>query len=137
MAAALQTTTESRRAAPAGSRSPDDEGEAARQSPGGARGAERGRRWFVRAVSTTLSHPLSTVRSMGRPRIYNEARVATAIRLPISLRRNLQVAATRRDVSVNYLVTRAVSEFLDRLPSTPDDLTDQGGSHQAARSSAS
>jgi len=53
---------------------------------------------------------------MGRPRIYDERRVATAIRLPASLRDQLQEAATTRDVSVNFLVTRAVSEFLVRLP---------------------
>jgi predicted transcriptional regulator len=74
---------------------------------------------------------------MGRPRIYDEPRITTAIRLPASLRRKLQLAATRRDVSVNYLVTRAVSDYLDRLPSAPDDIVDRGRGRQAARSSAS
>ncbi len=54
---------------------------------------------------------------MGRPRIYEEPRVATAIRLPTSLRDELQAAAVERDVSVNFLVTRAVLDYLRRLPS--------------------
>jgi predicted transcriptional regulator len=54
---------------------------------------------------------------MARPRRYEERRVATAVRLPESVHRRLQQAATERDVSANLLVTRAVSEFLDRLPS--------------------
>ncbi|MDP9386666.1 MAG: hypothetical protein M3Q48_01750 [Actinomycetota bacterium] len=53
---------------------------------------------------------------MGRPRTYDEPRVATAIRLPVSLREELQAAATERDVSVNLLVTRAVLDYLERLP---------------------
>ena len=54
---------------------------------------------------------------MGRPRIYEEPRVATAIRLPTSLRDELQAVAAERDVSVNLLVTRAVLDYLERLPS--------------------
>jgi hypothetical protein len=53
---------------------------------------------------------------MSRPKIYDEPRVATAIRLPTSLHGELQSAATERDVSVNFLVTRAVSAFLAKLP---------------------
>lgn len=53
---------------------------------------------------------------MGRPRIFDEPRIATAIRLPASLRDELQAAAVERDVSVNFLVTRAVREYLSRLP---------------------
>lgn len=52
---------------------------------------------------------------MGRPRIYHEPRVATAIRLPASLRHELRAVAMEEDVSVNVLVTRAVSEYLRRL----------------------
>lgn len=57
-------------------------------------------------------------RSVGRPRIYDEPRVATAIRLPASLRDELQAVAAERDVSVNFLVIRAVSDYLRRLPAT-------------------
>jgi predicted HicB family RNase H-like nuclease len=52
---------------------------------------------------------------MGRPRIYDEPRVATAVRLPLSLRDELRTAATERDVSVNFLVIRAVSDYLLRI----------------------
>lgn len=52
---------------------------------------------------------------MGRPRTYYEPRTATAIRPPASLRYELQEAAAR-DVSVNFLVTRAVSDYLRPLP---------------------
>ena len=53
---------------------------------------------------------------MGRPRITDERRIATAIRLPESLYERLRRAACDRDVSTNLLVTRAVAEYLDRLP---------------------
>jgi hypothetical protein len=52
---------------------------------------------------------------MSRPRVYDEPRVATAIRLPTSLHEELQSVASERDVSVNFLVTRAVSTFLAQL----------------------
>lgn len=52
------------------------------------------------------------MRRVGRPRIYDEPRVATAVRLPASLRLELQAVAARRDVSVNLLVTRAVAHYL-------------------------
>lgn len=52
---------------------------------------------------------------MGRPRIYDEPRVATAIRLPASLRHELRTLAAERKVSVNLLVTRAVSDYLRRI----------------------
>jgi hypothetical protein len=73
-------------------------------------------RVFLRAVSATLSHPITTVVSVSRPRVYDEPRVATAIRLPTSLHEELQSVASERDVSVNFLVTRAVSTFLAQLP---------------------
>jgi hypothetical protein len=59
---------------------------------------------------------------MSRPKVYDEPRVATAIRLPTSLHEELQSAATQRDVSVNFLVTRAVSTFLAQLPPVDTDL---------------
>ena len=60
---------------------------------------------------------------MSRPRTFDEKRVATAVRLPESVHRRLHQAATERDVSANLLVTRAVSEYLDRLPSPNDVMT--------------
>jgi hypothetical protein len=59
---------------------------------------------------------------MSRPKVYDEPRVATAIRLPTSLHEELQSAATQRDVSVNFLVTRAVTTFLAQLPPVDTDL---------------
>lgn len=63
---------------------------------------------------------------MGRPRISSEPRIATAVRLPQSLHRRLQVAASDRDVSANLLITKAVDEYLDRLPSTDKVLATKG-----------
>ncbi len=52
---------------------------------------------------------------MARPRIYEEDRVATAVRLPVSVHRRLHQAAADRDVSANLLITRAVTDLLERL----------------------
>jgi hypothetical protein len=78
-------------------------------------------RALLRAVSATLSHQLCTVVAMSRPRVYDEPRVATAIRLPASLHEELQSVASEREVSVNFLVTRAVSAYLARLPPAEDE----------------
>lgn len=45
-----------------------------------------------------------------------DRRVTTAVRLPEDLHRKLQEHAEMRDVSVNWLVTRAVEQFIDQLP---------------------
>ncbi len=60
---------------------------------------------------------------MGRPRISDERRIATAVRLPESIHRRLQLAATDRDVSANLLITKAIEAYLDRLPSADKVLT--------------
>ncbi|MDP8930870.1 MAG: toxin-antitoxin system HicB family antitoxin [Actinomycetota bacterium] len=52
---------------------------------------------------------------MARPRVYDERRVTTAIRIPASLHDRLRDAASQRDVSVNYLVIKALDDFLERL----------------------
>ena len=59
---------------------------------------------------------------MARPRICDEPRVLTAVRLPTSLRDELDRAAAERAVSVNFLVTRAVTELLQRLPPLDDEV---------------
>lgn len=46
---------------------------------------------------------------MARPRL------TTAIRFPLELHDRLLAAADERDVSINYLVNKACSDFLDRL----------------------
>lgn len=51
---------------------------------------------------------------MGRPREY-ENRVTTAVRFPRELADQLHEAAQARDVSVNWLVNRAVVDLLARL----------------------
>ena len=44
-----------------------------------------------------------------------KARTATAIRFPEELHEQLRVAAEERDLSINYLVVKAVEQFLPRL----------------------
>ena len=46
----------------------------------------------------------------------SEKRIATAVRLPENLHDELQRQAEERDVSVNYLVVRAVTQYLETLP---------------------
>lgn len=53
---------------------------------------------------------------MARPRVSDEERRVTAVRLPVSVARQLREAARQRDVSVNLLVQRAVEDLLRRLP---------------------
>ena len=53
---------------------------------------------------------------MSRPRRYEERRVVTAVRLPESLHLRLKAAAEQRDLSVNYLVERSITEFLETFP---------------------
>ncbi len=52
---------------------------------------------------------------MARPRVYEEQRVTTAIRIPKSLHDKLHEAAEQRDVSVNLLVLKAIDAYLERL----------------------
>ncbi len=52
---------------------------------------------------------------MGRPRVNQERRVGTQVRLPESLHDRLRATAEERDVSVNLLVTRAVQAYLAQL----------------------
>jgi hypothetical protein len=53
---------------------------------------------------------------MARPKLYDEDRVTTAVRLPASLHRELQSAADERDVSVNFLVIKALRRYMQQLP---------------------
>lgn len=53
---------------------------------------------------------------MARPRLYDEPRIGLALRLPKTLRDELQRAADARDVSVNYLATKAIDEYLAEHP---------------------
>jgi hypothetical protein len=49
---------------------------------------------------------------MSRPKVYEEHRVTTAVRLPESLHSWLKATALERDVSVTYL---AVEDYRDRI----------------------
>jgi len=53
---------------------------------------------------------------VARPRIVDEPRVTTGVRLPTSLHDKLSTAARERDVSVNLLVNKAVEAYLEQLP---------------------
>ncbi|MBK5222021.1 MAG: hypothetical protein JJE52_03920 [Acidimicrobiia bacterium] len=60
---------------------------------------------------------------MGRPRVSNERRIATAVRLPASVHQRLHLTARDRNVSANLIITSAVADYLDRLPSIDAVLT--------------
>jgi predicted HicB family RNase H-like nuclease len=53
---------------------------------------------------------------MARPKVYEEKRVPTAVRIPESLHRQLQAAADEREISVNFLIVRAIKKHLEQLP---------------------
>jgi hypothetical protein len=76
----------------------------------------RNSRGYLRAQIHHFVTPDHYRRRVGRPKIYAEPRVATAIRLPESLHGELLSAAVEREVSVNFLVTRAVADYLEHLP---------------------
>jgi hypothetical protein len=50
-----------------------------------------------------------------RPRVYDEPRIATAVRLPEQLHERIRKAAGERQVSVNFLVERAIERYLDQM----------------------
>jgi predicted HicB family RNase H-like nuclease len=51
---------------------------------------------------------------MGRPRVYDEPRVTTALRLSPAMREELKRRAGDLGVSVNQLVVSTLTEFLAR-----------------------
>ena len=53
------------------------------------------------------------MRTAHQPR---EKRVATQVRLPESLHAQLVEQAEKRDVSVNFLINRALVRYLDNAP---------------------
>jgi hypothetical protein len=90
-------------------------------------------RGFVRAhIPGAVTAPGYGV-GVGRPKQYPEPRVATAVRIPVSLRDQLRAAAAERDVSANLLVTRALADYLERLPPPAPTTTSTGGRGQPAR----
>lgn len=81
----------------------------------------------MRAPSTTSAHLLPTVVTVAaRP----APRVSTAVRLPAELHAELQQRAEEREVSINFLVTRAVAHYLKALKPA-DPLSDhEGAAHE-------
>jgi predicted HicB family RNase H-like nuclease len=51
---------------------------------------------------------------VSRPRVHGE-RITTAIRLTPELHAQLLEAASERDLAVNYLVVKAIEDYLPRL----------------------
>jgi predicted transcriptional regulator len=49
------------------------------------------------------------------PHKARESRTTTAIRFPDSVHERLRMAADERDFSINFMVVKAVEDFLDRL----------------------
>jgi predicted HicB family RNase H-like nuclease len=62
---------------------------------------------------------------MARPKLYEEKRTPTAVRIPESLHHRLQTAAAEREVSVNLLIIRAIERHLDLLAPIESELTEQ------------
>lgn len=75
------------------------------------------------APSTTRAHRTPTVTVVAKR---SSGRVSTAVRLPQDLHAELQRHASEREVSVNYLVTRAVDHYLRALgPADPLAVTER------------
>jgi predicted HicB family RNase H-like nuclease len=53
---------------------------------------------------------------MARPKLYQEKRIPTAVRIPESLHRQLQAVAEEREISVNFLIVRAIKKHLEQMP---------------------
>ena len=67
-------------------------------------------------ASTALIHRAGTVEVMARSASANNETVsATAIRFPPELHEQLRKAAEERNHSINYMVVKAVEDFLSRL----------------------
>jgi hypothetical protein len=66
---------------------------------------------------------------MPRPKLYEERRILTAVRIPESLHRQLQVAAAEREISVNLLIIRAIKNHLEHLPPLDPVVADKSAWH--------
>lgn len=58
---------------------------------------------------------------MARPKKHHDERRVTAVRLPVELHDRAKATAEERDVSVNWLVTRALAAYLDGLDAAEGD----------------
>ena len=59
---------------------------------------------------------------MARPKLYEEPRVNTAVRLPRALHSKLRKTAYERELGVNLLITRAIESYLAGLEAPPPGL---------------
>lgn len=62
-----------------------------------------------------VSASLALVATMTRPARPRIERTNTAVRFPPAVHERLQEAADERGLTMNYLVVKAVEEFLDHL----------------------
>jgi hypothetical protein len=72
-------------------------------------------RAFARAEIQRFGAGPAYIERVPRPRIHDEPRVTTAVRLPTELHDRLRCAADERHVSVNFLIVKALEDYLDRL----------------------
>jgi predicted HicB family RNase H-like nuclease len=82
-------------------------------------------RWMRDRVRTIHHLPAPASYREVVPQRSEKKRISTAVRLPVELHTELQRQAEARDVSVNFLVTRAVDHYLRRLE-VPDPLAATG-----------
>ena len=52
---------------------------------------------------------------MGRPRVHDEDRVTTAVRVPRALHDRVRAAADERQVAYNLIVVKALEDYIERL----------------------
>lgn len=52
--------------------------------------------------------------AVGRPKVHTDERITTAVRLPKALHKRLKIEAVHREVGVNFLVTRAIEEWMKK-----------------------
>lgn len=50
---------------------------------------------------------------MARPKVYEGERVTTAVRIPPQLHDQFRELADQRDVSVNYLINKAMQRYVE------------------------
>ncbi len=84
--------------------------------PGALRGDDR----LLAAARTIHQFRARSLYAPAMSRRKASTRVSTAIRLPVEMHAELQRQASQRDVSVNFLVNRAVDHYLRELgPADP------------------
>lgn len=70
---------------------------------------------LYREPITLQSHQFGAPDVVLEERVQPEPRVSMALRLPVELHERLKIEASGRDVSVNWLITRAIDQYLAAL----------------------